>query len=80
MTCRDLIGSLGAYLEGDLSPDVGQRFEEHLAGCQECTGYLETYRRTVKLAKDACSDPDGPLPPEVSERLKKAVLAARRKA
>ena len=79
MTCRELIAFLGAYLDGSLSRDVRLRFDAHLAASLECTAYLETYRRTVKLAKDAFRDPDGPVPPEVPEDLVKAVLSARRK-
>jgi len=80
VTCRELIDFLGEYLDGELPRDVRLRFDEHLAACPECSAYLETYRRTVKLAKDAFRDPDDPVPEDVPEDLVKAILSARRKA
>ena len=79
MTCRELTDFLGAYLEGELSPDVRMRFDEHLGACPECSAYVETYRRTMTLAKDAFRDADGAVPGEVPEDLVKAIVAARRK-
>jgi anti-sigma factor RsiW len=79
MTCRELVGFLGAYLEGELAPDTRARFAAHLAACGECAAYLETYRATVGLAKNAFQDPDAPIPEDVPDDLVKAILAARRK-
>jgi anti-sigma factor RsiW len=79
MTCRELVGFLGAYLDGDLAADTRAHFAEHLAECPECAAYLETYRATVRLARNAFQDPDAPVPPEVPDDLVRAILAARRK-
>ena len=79
MTCRELIDFLGAYLDGQLSEEVRLRFAEHLAACQECSAYLESYRATVQVAKRAFKHPDDPVPADVPEDLVKAILAARRK-
>jgi anti-sigma factor RsiW len=78
MTCRGLTDFLGAYLDGELSEQVRGRFDEHLAACSECSAYVETYRATVRLARGAVRDPDGPVPADVPEDLVKAILAARR--
>ena len=78
MTCRELVEFLETYLDGELSDEVGRRFDEHLAACTECAAYLETYRETVKLAKGAFGDLDDPVPADVPEDLVKAILAARR--
>jgi hypothetical protein len=40
-------------------------------------GYLESYRETIRLGREAC-EPDGPLPEEVPEELVEAILASRR--
>ena len=80
MTCRELVGFLGAYFDGDLSADTRARFAEHLAACAECSAYVDAYRATVRLAKGAFQDPDAPVPPDVPDDLVKAILAARRKA
>jgi len=79
MTCRELIDFLGAYLDGELSQEVRLRFDEHLAGCPECSAYLETYRATVRFTRGAFRDLYGPVPADVPEDLVKAILAARRK-
>ena len=78
MTCRELSAFLGAYFDEELSDDVRLPFDEHLAACPECSAYLEAYRETVRLAKDAFKDPDEPVPASVPESLVKAILAARR--
>jgi anti-sigma factor RsiW len=79
MTCRELVGFLSAYLDGELTADIRARFATHLAGCAACSAYLESYRATVRLAKDAFRDPDAPVPSDVPDDLVQAILAARRK-
>ena len=37
------------YLEGALDEPTRQRFEQHLAGCDGCTEYVEQMRETVRL-------------------------------
>jgi anti-sigma factor RsiW len=51
MTCRDAIDLLADYLESTLSPDAAGRLEAHLADCQPCQAYLNTYRRTRDVAR-----------------------------
>lgn len=80
MTCRELVDFLGAYFDGELAEDVRRRFDEHLAGCSECSTYLATYRDSVKLAKTAYQSPDDTVPADVPEDLVQAILAARRKS
>ena len=75
MTCRELVDSLGAYLDGDVSGEARRLFDEHLAACAECATYLETYRRAVQLAKGAFRDPADPMPADVPDDLVKAILA-----
>ena len=69
MTCRELVDSVAAYLDGELPGEARPRFDEHLAACAECAAYVETYRRTVELAKGAYQDADVP------DDLLKSVLA-----
>jgi anti-sigma factor RsiW len=79
MTCREVIGVLGSYVDEELPQDGRRGFEEHLATCAKCSAYLDTYRRTVHLAKDSVYPPDAPLPDQIPEELANAILAARRK-
>ena len=78
MTCKDFIDFLHEYLSEELPQAQQVRFEEHLAICVSCVAYLSNYRDTMKLAKGAYSDPEGPLPDEVPDELVAAILSARR--
>ena len=50
IACRDLVELVTDYLEGALSPEQHARFENHIAGCDGCTAYLEQMRLTLRLA------------------------------
>ena len=78
LTCRELIAFIHDYLEGELPEAERARFEEHLAVCPSCVAYLSSYEDTVRLAKTAYSDPDGPVPEDVPDELVSAILAARK--
>ena len=47
LTCQELVELVSDYLEGALPPEDRQRFEEHLAGCDDCRTYLDQMRRTI---------------------------------
>ncbi len=79
MTCRDFTEFVWAYLDGDMSPEQRFEFDAHMAVCPHCVAYLDTYRTTVQMGKQAFSDPDAPLPDDVPEDLVQAILAARNK-
>ena len=49
MTCRDLVETVTAWLEGTLPPDERARFDSHLARCPECRTYVEQMRLTIRL-------------------------------
>ena len=76
-TCREVLDFLSAYLEGELSPEVRAGFERHLQLCPPCVQYLESYRETLRLERDAY-DLDGPVPDEVPEDLVRAILESKR--
>ena len=77
ITCEQFEDFILAYLEDDLPKRQKMLFEIHLKMCRECREYLEAYRTSVELAKDAYTPDDAALPDEVPEDLVKAVLAAR---
>jgi anti-sigma factor RsiW len=79
MTCRELVEFLADYLAGELAPEVRRVFEAHLADCPECATYLRGYADAIRLAR-ACAEADDAVPPEVPERLVRAIAAARRQA
>ncbi len=49
LTCKEVVELITDYLEGTLSEDMRVRMEEHLAGCDGCTAYLEQMRQTIRL-------------------------------
>ena len=50
LSCREVVEILGDYLEGAMTPEDRVRLEEHLAGCDGCTVYLEQLRVTIRLS------------------------------
>lgn len=76
LRCRDFVELLMAWLDGELEPERDAALRAHVAACPPCERYLESYRRTVALGREAC-EPDGPLPEDVPEELVRALLAAR---
>lgn len=49
IACRELVELITDYLEGALSAEQHARFENHIAGCDGCTAYLEQMRETIRL-------------------------------
>ncbi|MCK6582771.1 MAG: zf-HC2 domain-containing protein [Anaerolineales bacterium] len=65
--CEELLGSLSAYIDGELSPELCEELERHLAGCDNCRVVLNTTKRTIDLVQTPLEKPD--LPHDVRERL-----------
>ncbi len=67
LTCKEVNGFLEAYLDGRLDPETKKQFERHINGCETCRTYLQQYRATVDLVKEA--DPAAGQIAEPSEEL-----------
>ena len=52
MTCDDHKDLLMGYLDNELSDEQRQRFEEHLAGCGECAGELEEFKKLKAITDE----------------------------
>ncbi len=78
MTCKELIGFLMDYVDGELPPNEQHRFDRHLDLCDDCTAYVASYRETVRLGKMICRPGKDELPPDIPEDLVRAILQARR--
>jgi anti-sigma factor (TIGR02949 family) len=46
--CNDTIRELGAFLDGELSPDVREQIDHHLGGCVDCHQALD-FEAELKL-------------------------------
>ncbi len=66
LTCKELVELVTDYLEGGLSSEDRDRFEQHIVLCDGCGIYLEQMRTTVTLA-GAISEES--IPKEAQERL-----------
>ncbi|MBL8080003.1 MAG: zf-HC2 domain-containing protein [Anaerolineales bacterium] len=65
--CEQLLGSLSEYIDGELTPELCEEIEKHLAGCDDCRVVLNTTKRTIDLVHAPIEKPD--LPEDVRERL-----------
>ncbi len=77
ITCRELIDFIAEYLDGGLDDAPRVEFERHLGVCPSCVAYLDSYRTTVSLGKEALRPTDEPVNGSVPEAFVRAVLAAR---
>lgn len=78
ITCRELIDFIADYLEARLDEDQRRDFERHLAVCPSCVNYLDAYKKTISLGKQALAPTDEPARGVAPEGLLKAIKAARR--
>ena len=78
MTCRQFTRFIADFLEGGLPDAQRLQFEQHLSRCTNCARYLEGYRNTMALGREAFDDRDTPLPDDVPDELVEAILRARR--
>ena len=50
LSCRELVELVTHYLDSALSPEDRLAFEQHVAICPPCRGYLAEIRRTIEIA------------------------------
>ena len=48
MSCKEFVELVTEYLEGRLSPEDVQRFDQHMDDCFWCARYLEQMRTTIR--------------------------------
>jgi len=52
MTCRDYKDLLMGYLDDELDREQKQQVESHVAGCKQCAGELEEFRKLKAITDD----------------------------
>ncbi|CAN5581762.1 hypothetical protein BH09PLA1_BH09PLA1_04980 [soil metagenome] len=77
ITCRELIDFLDDYIDGTMSAPQRRAVHEHLRVCRDCVNYLNSYRATIALGRDAFADKHAPIPNDIPRELVRAMLAAR---
>ncbi len=66
-TCKQMLSSLGDYVDGTLGEDLCVEIEKHMQGCNRCQIVVNTLKKTVELYHGAVKDDD--LPVDVRQRL-----------
>lgn len=64
--CRDIVGLLADYLDGALDSVTTRGLQAHLEGCAPCIAFVNTYKGTVKAARQL---KETDIPPELKDRL-----------
>jgi anti-sigma factor RsiW len=76
-TCQSGVDLLMDYLEGVLAPDVRAAVERHVAGCQRCLAFVETYRKTPGILRRATA---ATMPSDIAQKLRELLRAELRKS
>ena len=69
--CRQLLGSLSEYVDGELSDELCSVLEEHIEDCKDCRIVVDTLRKTVNIYH-MTSEPEV-LPGDIRKRLFKSL-------
>ena len=76
IACVSGVDLLMEYLEDTLPADVRAALDAHVAGCERCVAFIESYRATPRVLRQATA---ATIPPDVQQSLR-AFLRARRRA
>jgi anti-sigma factor (TIGR02949 family) len=65
--CQEYLRQISDYIDGELSPDLCAKLEEHLSGCNHCMVVVNTLKRTIELYQE--EENATSLPAEAKKRL-----------
>jgi anti-sigma factor RsiW len=68
--CRELLGQLSDYIDGELEAALCAKLEAHLADCPNCRVMVDTLRRTIILYH---AQAPAELPSDIQDRLYKVL-------
>jgi predicted anti-sigma-YlaC factor YlaD len=66
--CKQLLGNLSEYIDGDLQAELCAEIEEHLKDCDNCRVVVNTLRKTIEIYEQTAGSL-AELPNPVRERL-----------
>jgi len=55
ITCEEFFAEFADYLENQVSPEVRQELELHLAQCRACHVLYDSSRKTIKIVSESDS-------------------------
>jgi anti-sigma factor (TIGR02949 family) len=67
-SCKELISSMGEYVDGSLGDDLCAEIEKHMKGCHRCRVVVDTMKKTVELYHETAEE-NQQLPTDVRRRL-----------
>jgi anti-sigma factor RsiW len=65
--CKQLLSSLGEYVDGNLEKELCIEIERHMSGCKRCRVVVDTLKKTVELYHETPGESE--LPVDVRQRL-----------
>ena len=80
LTCKEAGEFMDGYLDGTLDAETKARFEKHLGMCPLCEQYLEDYRRSITLTRDALAYDSVAAEEVLPDDLVSAIMDARHSA
>ena len=75
LACAPGVDLLMDYLEGELPAAARAAIEAHVSGCERCVAFLESYRATPRVLREATAVT---LPADLQASLLAALRAARK--
>ncbi|MEM7230734.1 MAG: zf-HC2 domain-containing protein [Planctomycetota bacterium] len=75
LSCREFIDFIDGFLDGRLNSSERERFDGHVAICTDCQAYLQTYKDSVTVFRDVCTD-ETPVPEDAPNDLVDGILQA----
>ena len=66
--CRDLLGSLGDFLDGEAAEELCAAIEKHMRECENCRILVDTLHKTIELYRVHTPSP-AKMPAQVRLRL-----------
>jgi len=49
VSCKAIIANLSSYLDGDATPEMGEKIEKHLRRCHRCTAVYDSTRKMLVI-------------------------------
>ncbi|HSB65854.1 MAG TPA: anti-sigma factor [Anaerolineales bacterium] len=69
--CRQLLGSLSEYVDGELDEELCSVLEQHMEDCEDCRVVVDTLRKTVYLYHATATSEE--IPSDIRKRLYKSL-------
>lgn len=67
LECKDLLGNLSEFIDGELDDEMCAQLKRHMAGCENCRVVYDTTTRTIYLYQQSAQETE--LPADVRGRL-----------